>query len=187
VREQLAAWARTALRGMNRRSGVTPPRVLDAELLHVTLCFLGNRPVGAIERLNIQLAACSGPAGELSLGAPLWLPSRRPRALAVELHDDSGCVASTQAAVASAMGELEAQLSPATVPAGAGTGDRHVRPRHFRPHITVARMTPHAAPRERALPATPQLSFVPRELVLYRSWLSPNGASYEALAAHPIG
>jgi hypothetical protein len=48
-------------------------------------------------------------------------------------------------------------------------------------------MTPHAAPRERALPATPQLSFVPRELVLYRSWLSPNGASYEALAAHPIG
>ena len=33
----------------------------------------------------------------------------------------------------------------------------------------------------RELPPTPQLTFTPRELVLYRSWLSPEGAEYEAL------
>jgi hypothetical protein len=42
-------------------------------------------------------------------------------------------------------------------------------------------------PRERTLPPTPALSFVPSELILYRSWLSPDGASYEAIATHPIG
>jgi hypothetical protein len=36
--------------------------------------------------------------------------------------------------------------------------------------------------REQPLPATPQLGFTPREIVLYRSWLAPEGATYEALA-----
>jgi hypothetical protein len=48
-------------------------------------------------------------------------------------------------------------------------------------------MRPDNAPRERLLPATPPLSFLPSELVLYRSWLSPEGASYEPLAAVALG
>jgi hypothetical protein len=43
------------------------------------------------------------------------------------------------------------------------------------------------APQERDLSPTPSLSFVPEELVLYRSWLSPEGASYEPLASYAIG
>ena len=35
---------------------------------------------------------------------------------------------------------------------------------------------------EPVLPATPALSFTPEAIVLYRSWLSPAGASYQALA-----
>ncbi len=183
VRQHLAGWARAAVRsGTGHATGKAPVRVLDPESLHLTLCFLGSRPVGEVESIGSQLGACAGPAGELSLGAPLWLPARRPRALAVELHDDRGRLASLQATVAAAvreMGGLE--------PTGAQGIDTIRRHRRFRPHITVARMRDGAAPRERALPPTPSLSFVPSELVLYRSWLSPDGASYEPLASFTIG
>jgi 2'-5' RNA ligase len=177
VRRRLAGWARGALRGASpgAREGASP-RVLDPELLHVTLCFLGARPVEEIELLARQLCACGGPAGGLSVGAPLWLPPRRPRALAVELHDEGGRLGRLQADVARALEEV-----------GDDTGGRAGASRRFRPHVTVARMGSGAAPRERALPPTPALSFVPSELVLYRSWLSPEGASYEAVGSHPIG
>jgi hypothetical protein len=39
------------------------------------------------------------------------------------------------------------------------------------------------APGERALPPTPQLAFEPDAMTLYRSWLGPTEASYEALAS----
>jgi 2'-5' RNA ligase len=168
------------LRDTSRRSGDSPPRVLDAELLHVTLHFLGSRPAGEIERIATRLAGCGGPAGELSVGAPLWLPPRRPRALAVELHDEQGRLASVEKSVVAALGEEAEQPSVAT-------GRRPNKHRHFRPHITVARMRSNTAPRERTLPPTPALSFQATELILYRSWLSPQGASYEALASYPIG
>jgi RNA 2',3'-cyclic 3'-phosphodiesterase len=182
VRERLAAWARAALREASGRSGDGQPRVLDAELLHVTLCFLGNRPTEQIEEIGAQLAACGEPAGELSVGAPLWLPPRRPRTLAVELHDEQGRLARLQRAVATAVAELGD--SPRAAEERSKPPAKH---RHFRPHITVARMRSGTAPRERTLPPTPALSFVPSELILYRSWLSPEGATYEALASHPIG
>jgi RNA 2',3'-cyclic 3'-phosphodiesterase len=182
VCEELVAWARVALRDTNHRSGDAPPRVLDAELLHVTLCFLGDRPAEEIDEIAARLAACGGPTGELSLGAPLWLPPRRPRTLAVELHDEQGRLAGLQKAVAAALEELEA--SPLIAE---GRPNPRAKHRHFRPHVTVARMRADAAPRERALPPTPALSFVPSELILYRSWLSPDGASYEPLASYAIG
>jgi RNA 2',3'-cyclic 3'-phosphodiesterase len=198
VREQLAAWARGALRGALREGGRargTPPlRVLDPGLLHVTLCFLGNRPVAEMDSLGTQLAACGWPVGELAVGAPLWLPRRHPRILAVELHDDRGRLARLQAQVVEALEEVSGWQPSGATPGGigAGRGDRR-----FHPHITVARMRRGAADRrspgssiaqhERVLPPTPALSFVPTELVLYRSWLSQEGASYEAVASHPIG
>jgi 2'-5' RNA ligase len=64
--------------------------------------------------------------------------------------------------------------------------------RRFRAHITVARMRGRSAARrsshagEPALLATPPLSFTPASIVLYRSWLSKAGASYEALAASDL-
>jgi 2'-5' RNA ligase len=179
VRGQLASWARLALRaaGGRPREG-HPLRLLDAELLHVTLCFLGNRPTDEIETIAAQLPSVVEGGCELALGAPLWLPRRHPRVLAVELHDDSGELARLQRRLLSALHEVcdfedgEHAASP--------------RQRRFRPHVTVARMRAGAAPRERTLEPTPALTFSPSELVLYRSWLSPQGASYEALASTPL-
>ena len=44
-------------------------------------------------------------------------------------------------------------------------------------------MREDAAPRERELPPTPALAFTPEGVLLYRSWLAPDGASYEELAS----
>jgi RNA 2',3'-cyclic 3'-phosphodiesterase len=118
------------------------------------------------------------------VGAPLWLPPRRPHALAVEIHDRDGELA-----------RVHERVSGALAGASAWRPER----RRFRPHITLARVrgrvggsraagarTPARAEsprRELSLPATPRLSFTPEAIVLYRSWLAPEGASYEALAS----
>jgi 2'-5' RNA ligase len=185
VCEQLTAWARQATRGVGTRGGAkTTLRVLDPELLHVTLCFLGDRPAGEMDTLAEQLSTCHGHGEDLSLGAPLWLPERSPRALAVELHDSRGRLALLQAEVLAALQRVSGWQSSG----GAHTDARtHTDKRRFRPHVTVARLRRGTAPQQRVLPPTPSASFSPRELVLYRSWLSPEGASYEATAAHPIG
>jgi 2'-5' RNA ligase len=144
-------------------------RVLDADRLHLTLCFLGARPVSELDALAAVLPACAGHACELSLGAPLWLPPRRPRALAVEVRDEEG-----------ELGRLQSQVAGALAAAGEWEPER----RRFRPHITVARMRADRARRDAARrpPATPSMRFAPEWLTLYRSWLSRDGASYEVMA-----
>lgn len=175
VCEQLAAWARTAVRGFGRGFSDTLARVLDPANQHVTLLFIGDRPTDQIDALARRLQECDEPMSSLSVGAPVWLPPRHPRALAVEIHDEQGRLAALQRAVEQAGAESSEQPSRPV-----GTHHR------FRPHVTVARTRPNAAGRagmdRRLLPATPPLAFLPSELVLYRSWLSPEGASYEPLA-----
>jgi 2'-5' RNA ligase len=180
VRDGLSSWARHAVSGAGEpgaaRAGRAPLRVLDPDALHLTLIFLGSRPVGEIETIGAALDRCTARIGELSVGAPVWLPPRRPRALAVEIRDPGGELADLQAAVRDAV-------------AGA-TGWEPER-RGFRAHITVLR-TAAAARRRRPsvlevqLPATPQLRFTPSHLVVYRSWLSRAGAAYEAVAARAL-
>ena len=173
--------------GRRRESRPLPTRqlrLLAPDTLHVTLRFLGNRPVGEIEALGDALAAACAeapPVGELSFGAPLWLPPRHPRALAVELHDtpDRGLEA-----LHGALAEI-CELEPAAAP-GAGRGAAGRGRGRFRPHVTVARMRPSEAPRERGLPPTPRLSFTPRAVTLQRSWLTPTEAVYEALATYAL-
>jgi len=157
-------------------------RVLPVHSLHLTLCFLGSRPVGEIAALASAVGDYEGPACELSLGAPLWLPSQRPRALAVEVHDRGGELA-----------RVQSDLSEAMTRAGAWEPER----RRFRPHITLVRVGRGAYAPRRArgdhmpvvsppLPATPSLDFVPEAIVLYRSWLGADGASYEPLARNEL-
>ena len=179
VRVELAAWARDAAAGLagpvgvGSRGGPGSLRVLDTELLHITLCFLGSRPVAEIDPLAAALPACAGHICELSLGAPLWLPPRRPGALAVAVHDEDG-----------ELGRLQGNVAAALASVSRWEAER----RRFRAHITVARIRGGggrrgAGPRSGPLPpATPSVRFAPESLTLYRSWLSPAGASYEALA-----
>jgi len=64
--------------------------------------------------------------------------------------------------------------------------------RRFRAHLTVGRVRgregPSAAPGGvvQELPPTPAVRFRPESLTLYRSFLEPSGARYEALAARPL-
>jgi RNA 2',3'-cyclic 3'-phosphodiesterase len=183
VRARLAAWARgcalsaraassapAGRRGTQRQPAGGRMRPLGDDTLHVTLCFLGGQPVGEVEAIREAVtAACAEapPVGELELGAPLWLPPRRPRALAVELHDDPAhALLALRDAVAGALAAV------CDVPPQRG---------RFRPHVTVARVRAGEAPLERGLPATPALSFIPRSVTIYRSWLTPTEALYEAL------
>jgi 2'-5' RNA ligase len=151
------------------------------------LCFLGSRPVGEIDALADALASCAEHGCELSLGAPLWLPSRRPQTLAVEILDDDGRLA-----------RLHERVVDTLVSVSGWQPER----RRFRPHVTVARVRRGARRRgssaergapgaevarpQELLPPTPRASFTPGAIVLYRSWLAPKGASYEALASSEL-
>jgi 2'-5' RNA ligase len=196
VRAELLRWARAATRVAARAGGL---RVLDGEALHLTLCFLGSRPLAEVDDLAEALreAAAGGFAereevagGELQLelGAPLWLPPRRPLALAIEVHDlGRGSVAGEQprgghahatSSATSRLAGLQARVSAAL----AEVSEWEPQRRRFRPHITVARVRRGAAPRRRELEPTPQLRFAATALVLYRSHLLREAAEYEALA-----
>jgi RNA 2',3'-cyclic 3'-phosphodiesterase len=180
VCEELSSWARAAAVGWSSRTVRRPDRavrVLPAESLHLTLCFLGGRPVGEIEALSSVLSSCAAAVGELSVGAPVWLPPRRPRALAVKIHDREDELVG-----------LHHEVVQALARASAWEPDRSKSgPRHFRAHVTVARMRDGVAgalgTAGAPLPATPQLRFTPEAIVLYRSWLAPAGAIYEAVAS----
>ena len=116
VREQLAAWAReavgarSAVRASGRRARL---RLLEPESMHLTLCFLGSRPGRARStRSPRRWSACGAAAGELSLGAPLWLPPRRPRALAVEVARRRGELAGAARGRARARSRARSTGSP---------------------------------------------------------------------------
>jgi RNA 2',3'-cyclic 3'-phosphodiesterase len=182
IRHELAAWARLAvagLRGGERPDDAPRVRLLEPETMHLTLCFLGSRPVEELAAVVAAVESLPASRAELALGAPLWLPPRRPRTLALTVHDRGGELARLHEAVAEAV---------------ASAIDWRPERRRFRAHVTVARLgrersrgrrssSARRSPAERVLPPTPQLSFTAREVVLYRSWLSPGGASYEALTA----
>ena len=173
ARERLAAWAKSAVSGVFA-GRTSMPRLIAPESMHLTLCFLGNRPLSEIAPLADAVSTCARPVDELSLGAPLWLPPRRPRALAVEVRDEGGTLRALKHDVLGALATVsEADLA----------SER----RRFRPHVTVARLRERTRPRERRLTPTPALSFAPEALALYRSFLARDGASYEALASVALG
>jgi len=92
--------------------------------------------------------------------------------LAVELHDDEReGLRVLRDAVARALDAVCSFEAPA---------------RRLLAHVTVARLRSGDAPRERALVPTPQLAFAPEAMTLYRSWLGPTEASYEALASYSV-
>jgi len=159
VREGLAGWARQAELG-------TGARRLAPKGIHLTLCFLDQRDRAEVAATEEAMHGAARPLGRLETGAPVWLPRRRPRALAVEVHDPGETLARLQAELAAGLAEAIGWQPP----------------RSFRPHVTVARFGPGAKPRRDRLPPTPALGFQPEAVILYRSLLHAGGAEYEAIA-----
>ena len=146
-------------------------RPLAREALHVTLCFIGWRAQAAIAPIAALVEAgtrASGGVTGLALGAPLWLPRRAPRVLALALEDRHGQLASLQAQVVGAL-------------ADGGWHEREARA--YLPHVTIARVrTGESPPCRTELPPAPALAFDGAAVVLYRSHLERAGARYEPLS-----
>jgi 2'-5' RNA ligase len=172
-REALAAWGRDVATsdGAERRL-----RLIPADALHVTLCFLGWRDEGQADEIAALVLGAvpdGAPAPSLALGEAAWLPPRRPRVLAVDLADEDGAAT-----------DLQARVSDALVAGAAFEPEK----RPFRPHVTVARVPRGARGGGREEPAPPAaLPFRGAAVTLYRSRLSSAGAHYEPLARAELG
>ena len=166
VSAELAHWTRAAVgRGAQ-------PRRLEADSMHLTLCFLGEQPPSVVAEIAALLgehAEHLAAVDELHVGAPVWLPPRKPRVLAVEIGDPSGALRALRDSLAGALARTLA-WDPGR--------------ERFRPHVSVARMRA-GSQRARELPPTPALCFAPAAATLFRSSLDPGGARYEALASIP--
>jgi RNA 2',3'-cyclic 3'-phosphodiesterase len=142
-------------------------RLIEPEALHVTLCFLGGQAVADIDPIAVACqTAASRPAVQLSLGAPVWLPARRPRAIAVKLVDARDGLSGLQHAISH------------TLQAGGWYEPEH---RPFLPHVTMARVGKNERVRPSELSSPPPCAAVCSAISLYRSHLGPGGARYEAL------
>ena len=165
---ELSAPARAALvafRDAAADAGVWRP--VPDEAMHLTLAFLGRRPAGDVEAISAVLRGAGGPPPRLSLAAPLLLPPRRARVLAVALADPDGTLAALQ-------GHLSAELE------AAGVFVPEKRP--FRAHVTVARLRPRERAPRSVVAAPEPLAFRADTLTLFESRLHPHGARYEALS-----
>lgn len=162
VTAALKQWRKTVLGAM---PGLRP---VPAGAMHVTLCFLGSR---AIEEVASIAAACAAvaqlaPPG-LTLGEAIWLPPRRPRAVAVTIADARGELARVQ-------GSLAATLHDA--------GWYELEERPFLPHVTVARVRRGVRVSVAELPAPDPIGLDGARLTLFRSHMERGGVRYEALS-----
>jgi RNA 2',3'-cyclic 3'-phosphodiesterase len=174
VRGELTGWCSAHLGG-----GTPGLRPVEPEALHVTLCFLGWRPVEQIGRI---VAACedavSGPPAELVLGAPVWLGSARSRVIAVGLGDRSGTLSRLQQSIVRTM---------------VAVGCHEPEERPFLPHVTVARSGRRSRVSRRELPPPAPVTFMGRDVTLFRSWAGlgaqrdPPRARYETLRTISLG
>jgi 2'-5' RNA ligase len=166
VRAALAEWGAQAV---DRAGDVL--RAVPPENLHLTLAFLGAREEAQAEAIGAIVTTSAGNTCNLSLGAPLWLPPRRPGVLTVEVSDATGALAGLHASVIAAV-HAGTEITPEARP--------------FRPHITVARVRRGARISPQHLQKPPSAAFNATALTLYRSIMSPKGARYEPLARRAL-
>jgi 2'-5' RNA ligase len=165
----LAAWARDAV---GEDQGL---RLVDPDQLHLTMAFLGHRPLDEVEPLAALVAGLAPVDDEaiaLRTAGALWLSPRRPHVLTVAVEDAGG-----------ALGRLHDRLWDALEDEIDVVRER----RRFRPHLTVARVRRGWSAPSRALPPAPERGLTAEALTLYRSHLGGRGpARYEAVERAPL-
>lgn len=172
VRTELVRWT------AERLSDLDWLRPVEAEKLHVTLCFLGSQPVDQIPAIADDCKKIASHAGvALALGEALWLPPRRPRLLAVAVPEPGRAAAEPGQALSRLQSALASELERG------GWYERERRP--FLAHVTVARAAKRARgrPPRGSFPAPTPASFVGTSIALLRSRTGGAESRYERLAA----
>jgi RNA 2',3'-cyclic 3'-phosphodiesterase len=158
---RLAAWQHEKL------AGAPDTRIVPPGNLHVTLAFLGPRPVSELDDVVKALRQAGGTAVRPVLAAASYRETRSVGMLVLEDEDGRAT------RLAERVGEDLERL---------GVYRREAR--RWLPHVTVLRF--RRAPRLR--PEVPDLGQVsPSEVALYHSVLRPTGAQYEILQTVPLG
>ena len=144
-----------------QRDEIVAGRPVPAGNLHVTLAFLGSRPVGDLEAVVAELRAAAAAAGPMRLRPRGY---RETRSVGMLELDDEGEAATLMAT------DLHARLSSLGLYEDEG--------RRWLPHVTVVRFRE----RPRLRPSLPPLgTIVPSDAAAYLSRLRPGGAQYEVL------
>jgi 2'-5' RNA ligase len=159
--ERLAAWQREAL------AGVPEVRPLPPEHLHLTLAFLGHRPVAELDAIlgALREAAARAEPPLLSLRG-----YRETRSVGMLTFDDADGRAAALAV------DLHERL--------AALGVYEPERRKWLPHVTVLRFRK----RPRLQPVLPDLEpFMPSDAAAFLSRLRPSGAQYEVLESMAVG
>jgi 2'-5' RNA ligase len=146
---------------------LTGGRIVGRENLHVTLAFLGHRPVRELPAVCVELREAATAAGPIVLEPTRYRETRSVGM--IELRDEGG----RAGALARDLHERLERL-----------GVYRTEARTWLPHVTVLRFRqrPRLAPE---LPATGP--FVPSDAAAFLSRLSPSGAQYEVLESFVIG
>jgi 2'-5' RNA ligase len=148
-------------------AGVLGVRPVPAEHLHVTLAFLGHRPVDELEAIVGALRDASVAAERPRLSLRGYRETRSVGMLTFDDEDDRA------AALAA---DLHARLET--------LGVYEPERRRWLPHVTVLRFRE----RPRLRPALPRLEpFVTSDAAAYLSRLRPGGAQYEVLESMGVG
>ncbi len=158
--ESIATWQTDAFAHVDARR-------VPGDHLHVTLAFLGHRPVAELEAILDELreAASAAVPPRLSLHG-----YRETRSVGMLTFDDEGGCAAALAE------DLHVRLE--------ATGVYERERRRWLPHVTVLRFRqrPHLQP------ALPELApFAPSDAAAFLSRLRPGGAQYEVLESMEVG
>jgi RNA 2',3'-cyclic 3'-phosphodiesterase len=157
VLDAITAWQDEHTRG----------RAVPRGNLHVTLAFLGHRPVEELEPIVAATRAAAAAAG------PIELEPLRYR----ETRSVGMLVLADEARAATALAEdLHARLE------ALGVYEREQR--RWLPHLTVVRFRE----RPRLRPPLPELgAFAPSDAAVYLSRLRSSGAQYEVVQSFRLG
>ena len=158
---RLAAWQGVAF------EGVPEIRSSPRDHLHVTLAFLGHRPVAELPAIVGELRAAAAAAVPARLELRGY---RETRSVGMLGFDDEGGRAAALAV------DFQTRLE------ALGIYERERR--RWLPHVTVLRFRE----RQRLRPALPELEpFVTSDAAAFLSRLRPDGARYEVLESVAVG